>query len=402
MKPRTPFVYPAILAVLILGGGALSTPVVHAADCANAYASGSAAPTGYGASWNLFTTAKELLVQGSNCSATGFTLTVGSGGSQLVYKQGYKWSGTAWSPFTLTGGALQGDAWFTDTAKLDFTQTAAQNGVFVVGYVCQQINSAWKCGCSETSCATAMWQLQKVTITSATGGTGTALHYTPLIPWSQSDMQATVALGFNLVHVETPEQLNAIPTGTKGLVWRPFCAGVTSDFTSTMQSFAGNPKLWGFYLYDEPTPGNCFAANLTAESNWIHANIPGAKTFVVLLEPDHVNVADYSAGIDYIGLDPYPCGSGTCDLSFIQYDVDWFARSGVPKEKQIPVFEAFGGGDGYTMPTAAQSQGELDAWATALPNPAFDYAYTWHWGGGTGIKETPYLQTIFKAHNTGQ
>ena len=175
MKPRTPFVYPAILAVLILGGGALSTPVVHAADCANAYASGSAAPTGYGASWNLFTTAKELLVQGSACSATSFTLKVGSGdAAQYVYKQGYVWLGTRWQQLTLTEstGQAASDVWLTKDGAT--TVTASGADTYVVGYVCQQINGVWKCGCSDQTCSTPYWQLQKMTITSPTGGTGSA------------------------------------------------------------------------------------------------------------------------------------------------------------------------------------------------------------------------------------
>jgi hypothetical protein len=45
--------------------------------------------------------------------------------------------------------------------------------------------------------------------------------------------------------------------------------------------FLGSSQVWGFYLMDEPRPSSCPAVNLKAESDWIHANDPGAKTFII-------------------------------------------------------------------------------------------------------------------------
>ena len=88
--------------------------------------------------------------------------------------------------------------------------------------------------------------------------------------------------GFNLADVSDVDTLNSLPSGVVGLVWVGLCNGADSTFTATIQPFIGNPKLFGFYLMDEPDATGqyaplCTAANLMAESNWIHAHVPGAK-----------------------------------------------------------------------------------------------------------------------------
>lgn len=131
-------------------------------SCTNAYTSYGATPVGYGASYNLFTTAKELLVQGTSCLSSGYTVKVGSGdAAQLVYKQGYAWNGVAWEPYTLTGtGPLIRDLWYTGSATGTIVP-ASSTGTYVVGYVCQYIGTSWKCGCRDTVCTDPLWQLQR-------------------------------------------------------------------------------------------------------------------------------------------------------------------------------------------------------------------------------------------------
>lgn len=65
-------------------------------------------------------------------------------------------------------------------------------------------------------------------------------------------------------------------------------------------------------LEDEPSPSSCPAADLKGESDWIHTNDPGAKTFIIeqnLSASYHPNyMGGYTPGnsdIDYYGLDPY-------------------------------------------------------------------------------------------------
>jgi hypothetical protein len=105
----------------------------------------------------------------------------------------------------------------------------------------------------------------------------TGLHYAPNGDFS-GNTYLLGAYGFNLADIGDMSQVNALPAGVKGLVYLGLCAGVTSAFTTAVQPYVGNQKVFGFYLMDEPNPSSCTAANLKAESDWIHANDPGTKT----------------------------------------------------------------------------------------------------------------------------
>src|ERR1700687_1547843 len=117
------------------------------------------------------------------------------------------------------------------------------------------------------------------------------------------------AAGFNLADVSSVDVLNAMPAGVKGLVYVGTTDGATASFQAAGSAFKGNPKLSRFYRAHEPGPG--LAANLKAESDWIHAHVPGAKTFMVEqnlsdnLTPQFV-YTPANTGIDLFGLDPYP------------------------------------------------------------------------------------------------
>ena len=98
------------------------------------------------------------------------------------------------------------------------------------------------------------------------------------------------------------------------------CNGADSTFISTVSPFIGNVKLYAFYLMDEPDPTGQYAplcpiANLKAESDWIHANVPGAKTLIVMMNfgtpetPTYANTCNpTNTGIDLFGLNPYSSG----------------------------------------------------------------------------------------------
>lgn len=226
------------------------------------------------------------------------------------------------------------------------------------------------------------------------------LHFTPVYPAEYAaDFAKTTGLGFNLVWIRNVAELNGLPAGACGLVWNPYCTGLTDEFKNKYGAYKGNPKLWGFYIIDEPTPDDCPVANLKAESDWIHANIPGAKTFAVLFGSSQPYAA-YAAAVDLVGLDPYPCGGdGECNYNSISDFVNSVISAGVPREKIIPVYQAHSWQPYLGLPTAAQARQILATWAALTPTPVFDYAYAWHWDGGLGIKESPQLQEVFKEHN---
>ncbi|TMB11015.1 MAG: hypothetical protein E6J71_25980 [Deltaproteobacteria bacterium] len=227
--------------------------------------------------------------------------------------------------------------------------------------------------------------------------------------------------GFNLADVSSVSELDSLPGGVKGLVWLGLCNGADSSFINAVQPFIGNPKLFGFYLMDEPDPTGqwaplCPAANLMAESDWIHANAPGAQTFIVMMNfntsvaPTYANT--YNPGnshIDLYGIDPYPCRTETngCDYDMITVAVAAAKSSGIPLGSIVPVYQAFGGGswadDGggkYTLPTSSQAQQIMSTWAPLVPNPVFDYAYSWGTqSSDQALEGSTALQAVFAAHN---
>ena len=257
-------------------------------------------------------------------------------------------------------------------------------------------------------------------VTSAAPVTG--LHYAPNGDISGSGAYLPGALGFNLADISASWVLAYLPKGVKALVWLGDCGGVTSSFQSQIHPFLGSSQVWGFYLMDEPSPSSCPAASLKAESDWIHANDPGAKSFIIeqnLSASYHPNyTGGYTPGnsdIDYYGLDPYPCRNDTypvlldgCNFNYITLAVTAAENAGIPQADIVPVYQAFGGGsytdDGngtYLLPPAAQEQQILSTWSGLTPSPAFDYAYSWGvQNGDTALSDAPAsLQQVFAANN---
>ena len=229
------------------------------------------------------------------------------------------------------------------------------------------------------------------------------------------------AVGFNLADVSSNAQTEALPVGVKGLEWIGSCAGATASFQATIDSFLGDPKVFGFYLMDEPDPSTCTAANLKAESDWIHANDPGTYTFIIEQDLSSSDHPTYQGGynpansaIDLYGLDPYPCRTenppaAPCAYSWLGLAVAAAQNAGIPLADVVPVYQAFGGGtwvdDGggsYQLPTAAQESDILSTWGSLVPTPVFDYAYSWgvqH--SDQALNGSPSLQSVFLAHNDG-
>ncbi len=228
--------------------------------------------------------------------------------------------------------------------------------------------------------------------------------------------------GFNLADVSSVDELNSLPTGVKGLVWLDQGDGVTQSFIDAVTPYIGNPNVYGFFLKDEPDPTGQWgtlvtANNLKAESDWIHANIPGAKTFITMMQmgssddPSFANTyTPENTHIDLFGIDPYPVRSEstTVDYNMIDKTVAAAEAAGIPADKIVPVFQTFGGGNWvddsgghYVLPSAAQEQQILAHWSALAPNPAFDYAYAWgSQNGDQALGTSQELRNVFLQHNT--
>src|SRR5947208_5836755 len=134
-----------------------------------------------------------------------------------------------------------------------------------------------------TTTTTATTSATTTTLAGA-GARASGLHYAANHNFPSSGGYAPAQAGFNLADLSGVSTLNALPSGAKGLGWLGLCNGSDATFSNAVKPFSGNPKLFRFYLLHEPDPTRqwdplCPAANLLAESDWIHANDPGAKTF---------------------------------------------------------------------------------------------------------------------------
>jgi hypothetical protein len=251
--------------------------------------------------------------------------------------------------------------------------------------------------------------------------TATRLHFAPNDNFDSNGVYLPAKIGFNVADVSSIRVLDSLPAGVKGLAWVGRCNGVDAPFLETVRPYVGNPKLWGFYLMDGPDPTGrysprCAADNLKAESDWIHANAPDARTFIVLMNMGSSKTPSFagsynpaSSHVDLFGFSPYPCRTelNGCDFDMIDRYVAAAESSDIPRLRMVPVYQAFGGGDGpddgggqYVLPAVGQEQQILARWGALVPRAEFDYAYSWGSQRGVVALDSSFdLQTLFSRHN---
>jgi Carbohydrate binding domain len=246
----------------------------------------------------------------------------------------------------------------------------------------------------------------------------TSVHYAVNGNFGGSGQYLPGVDGFNLADVGNRSVADSLPAGVRALVWVGTCSGATSSFQSLVDSFAGDSKVFGFYLMDEPYASSCPPANLMAESDYVHAHLPGAKTFIIMVNMGSSGSPTFAgtytpanSHLDLVGLDPYPVRSelATPDYGEIGRYVSAARAAGWPQASIVPVYQAFGGGtetDGggghWRLPTAGELSTMLADWAAVVPTPVFDYAYSWGTQfGDSALVGAADLQAVFRAMQTG-
>lgn len=247
---------------------------------------------------------------------------------------------------------------------------------------------------------------------------------------------AVQALGFNLIDTgPDPTTINALPSGVRALVWlgtldNHDCGhpGYTyTAFTDAVDRLVADPKVFGYFLADEPHPKDCpaAAADLRQRADYIHAHDPTHRSFVVVLDGSNqcggtygcefAALAPAKTHVDLIGLDPYPCNTGNagagCTYQKIDDTVHHAEQNGVPAEAIVPVFQTFGqactGSAYYRLPSTAELRTMLSHWAALVRHPVFDYAYGWEHqdsacptlSDANGLNGYPDLQAVVAQHN---
>ncbi len=250
-------------------------------------------------------------------------------------------------------------------------------------------------------------------------------HFAPNANFLPDGTFAPAAAGFDLADISAPDQLPQLPPGVAALVWVGRCAGADAPFRATLTPFLHDPRVFAFYLMDDPDPrplhpGRCKPQALREEADWIHASGSKALAFIALMNLGTRQQPDFSAAyspaathLDLYGIDPYPCRTSlaACDMAMIDRYVAAAHRAGIADARIVPVFQTFGGGtwrDGeggyYRLPTAAEETGMLRRWHRLVPAPAFDYAYSWGaQRADTALAGAADLQAVLRRHNlTGE
>jgi hypothetical protein len=274
------------------------------------------------------------------------------------------------------------------------------------------------------------------------------LHYTANVR-GRADLAAS--LGFNLFDVRGrtshPARVRAVvaalPVGGRALVWvgnldnAPIGSACPqpgfsfAQFAAQVTALAHDPRVFGYYIADEPHPRVCpsAAGDIKARADYIHRHAPGQYAFIVVLDGYSVCGADLGCeyrvlgpsftDVDYVGLDPYPCHYGTdgwsipCDDGMIRARVYAAESSGIPVDAIVPVFQTFGQygrTDGksayYRLPSATELGTIFAVWASLVPDPAFDYSYTFGvqctnevCPAPQAIANNPSVQASVRAHN---
>jgi hypothetical protein len=252
------------------------------------------------------------------------------------------------------------------------------------------------------------------------------LHYAPNNNFAPDGTYVPARAGFNLADVSYARDLSALGPDNSVLVWVGLCHGVDDAFLRIVNAYARTPHLFGFYLMDDPDPrpaapavdpGHaCPAANLRAEADWIHSHVPGARTVIVIM-----NLGDSAhpffgnsyepeqSHVDLFGLAAYPCRTDLngCDNGIIDRYVAAALEAGIPRNRIVPIYQTFGGGDWhtdtgghYTLPTVRQASDILSRWHQLVPDPVMDMAYSWGAQKGDAALETaPELRSLFVLHN---
>jgi hypothetical protein len=242
---------------------------------------------------------------------------------------------------------------------------------------------------------------------------GARLHFAPNGNFDSSGGYLPGKVGFNLADVSSVITLESLPRGVKGLAWIGQCGGVDPSFLSAVRPYIGNPNLFGFYLMDDPDPTGwyshrCQADDLKAESDWIHANVPGAVTFILLMNMGSSTTPSFTGSynstnshVDLFGISAYPCLTelNGCDFDIIDRYVVAAESLDIPRDRMVPVYQVFGGGR-YVLPTVGQEREILARWGALVPTAVFDYAYSWgSQRGDVALHSALDLQTVLSSHN---
>jgi hypothetical protein len=251
-----------------------------------------------------------------------------------------------------------------------------------------------------------------VTVRSALPAPTTTHHYVANI----GRPLAVKRLGFTVLDTgDSRAEIRALPQGTQALVWlgQGCPTGINAAFRRTVSRLAANPRVFGYYLSDEPDVAGCphGPAGLATRARYIRrVSHHTQQSFLVM--SDRTSYRAYRPAVtrvSMVGLDPYPCSTAhpRCAFGKIKEKVRAARRAGIPLGTIVPVYQAFGQAHTsehyYNLPTRAQLSAMLDRWAALVPHPKMDYSYGWGHQGSANptLRDASALQTVLRTYFAG-
>lgn len=219
-------------------------------------------------------------------------------------------------------------------------------------------------------------------------------HYTSGVPngnpdgsWPPGDL-----CGFDLADVSSITKLNTMPENVMGLVFLGLKNGVDQQFRDTVNRWKVQPKVWGYYLVDEPRSTEIPPRSIRDQVDFIHDQHPGAQTYIKFTNEGTIPAPRWPYNIDNTHIDLYGVGgyavrahlANQYDPGLIERYVASVQRDGIPLEKISPCYQCFGGTERWPIPSRTQLDEMFAAWRQYVPKPVMDQAYRWEvqpqWG----------------------
>jgi hypothetical protein len=226
---------------------------------------------------------------------------------------------------------------------------------------------------------------------------------------SSSDQAGAAFNGWNLLDVGSKSAADALPAGTRGLVWvgdyakPPDCSWEMSDgdLAAEVRDAIGDPKVAGYFFSDEPDPDACptAVADHKARSALIHSLDPNKFTVMVAdMNSDQASLDQiplWKAAATYVGLDPYPCRPNEpCTYSWIRQVIAAADAAGL---SYWGVTQAFND-DNWRWPRPWEESRMLALWAASKQRGYMTFAWTWQ---NNDLTSQPALLRVLRQYNLG-
>ena len=221
--------------------------------------------------------------------------------------------------------------------------------------------------------------------------------------------QAVVAAhGWNLLDISLLSSAYQLPRRTKGVMWvgdynDSTCDWEVSDVAlmAEIAPKAGDPKVAGYNISDEPDPNACPSAPAQhrARSQLIHSLDPGKFTFMVMDSNSDQASLDQAplwvGAADYVGLDPYPCyQNAPCNFAWIDAIINAADRAGLSYWGVVQAFDD----RKWRWPTAREERHMLCQWAQSRQSGYVVFSWTW---AGQNLSNRPHLLRVLTRFNQG-